>query len=59
MKRKRECPYPITPFQSKPQATDKLHIIVVSYDRKLRGDVNEQQQEQKPDLSVDDYGLIV
>jgi hypothetical protein len=41
-------------FHSKPQATDKLHIIVRSYTRNPRGPVNQQ-----PDPSVDDYGLIV
>jgi hypothetical protein len=41
-------------FHSKPQATDKLHIIVKSYDRNPRGPAYQQ-----PDPSVDDYGLIV
>ncbi len=41
-------------FHSKPQATDKLHIIVQSYDRNPRGPA-----DQQPDPSVDDYGLIV
>jgi hypothetical protein len=41
-------------FHSKPQATDKLHIIVQSYDRNPIGPA-----DQQPDPSVDDYGLIV
>ncbi|HYZ60488.1 MAG TPA: hypothetical protein VE544_12595 [Nitrososphaeraceae archaeon] len=41
-------------FHSKPQATDKLHIIVKSYDRNPRGPADQQS-----DPSVDDYGLIV
>lgn len=41
-------------FHSKPQATDKLHIIVQSYNRNPRGPA-----DQQPDPSVDDYGLIV
>lgn len=41
-------------FHSKPQATDKLHIIVRSYNRNSKGPVNQQ-----PDPSLEDYGLIV
>jgi len=41
-------------FHSKPQATDKLHIIVHSHNRNPRGPAYQQ-----PDLSVDDYGLVV
>ena len=41
-------------FHSKPQATDKLHIIVRSYNRNPRGPAYQQ-----PDPSEDDYGLIV
>jgi hypothetical protein len=41
-------------FHSKPQATDKLHIIVHSHDKNPRGSAGQQQ-----DPSVDDYGLIV
>lgn len=42
-------------FHSKPQATDKLYIIVHSHTRNPRGPVNQHQ----PDPSVDDFGLIV
>jgi hypothetical protein len=45
-------------FHSKPQSTDKLHIITRSYTRNPREPVN-QQQEQQPDPSIEDYGLIV
>jgi hypothetical protein len=43
-------------FHSKPQSTDKLHIITRSYIRNPREPVNQQQQ---PDPSTDDFGLIV
>jgi hypothetical protein len=47
-------------FHSKPQSTDKLHIITRSYGRNPRETVNQQQQaQQQPDPSVEDYGLIV
>ena len=47
-------------FHSKPQSTDKLHIITRSYTRNPRVPVDQQQQEQQqPDLSTDDFGLIV
>jgi hypothetical protein len=42
-------------FHSKPQSSDKLHIIVHSYNRNPRGGPAGQQ----PDPSLDDYGLIV
>lgn len=43
-------------FHSKPQATDKLHIIVDSYVRNPR----RRPADQQPDPSLDDdYGLIV
>ncbi|MFL6484262.1 MAG: hypothetical protein ACJ70Z_06065 [Nitrososphaera sp.] len=41
-------------FHSKPQSTDKLHIIVHSHTRSPGGPANQQ-----PDPSLDDYGLIV
>ncbi|MFL6496663.1 MAG: hypothetical protein ACJ703_09610 [Nitrososphaera sp.] len=41
-------------FHSKPQSTDKLHIVVHSYNRNPTGPANQQ-----PDPSLDDYGLIV
>ena len=41
-------------FHSKPQSSDKLHIIVHSYNRNPRGLAGQQ-----PDPSLDDYGLIV
>ena len=41
-------------FHSKPQATNKLHIVVYSYDRHPSGSADQQL-----DHSVDDYGLIV
>jgi len=44
-------------FHSKPQSTDKLHIITRSYPRNPR--VSVDQQEQQPDPSTDDFGLIV
>ena len=48
-------------FHSKPQSTDKLHIIIRSYSRNHREPVNQQQQQQQqqPDPSIEDYGLIV
>lgn len=51
-------------FHSKPQSTDKLHIITRSYTRNPRVPVDQQQQQQEqeqqpPDPSTDDYGLIV
>ena len=39
--------------------TDKLHIIVHSYTRNPREPVNQQQEQQQPDPSTDDFGLIV
>jgi hypothetical protein len=42
-------------FHSKPQSTDKLHIITRSYIRNPREPVNQQQQ---PDPSTDDFGLF-
>jgi hypothetical protein len=56
MNKKKRMPIFYYAFHSKPQATDKLHIISGSYDRNPRGPVNHQQQ---PDPSVEDYGLIV
>jgi hypothetical protein len=41
-------------FHSKPQSSDKLHIIVHSYNRNPRGPAG-----QRPDPSLNDYGLIV
>jgi hypothetical protein len=41
-------------FHSKPQATDKLHIIIHSHDKNPRGSADQQR-----DPSVDDYGLTV
>ncbi len=50
-------------FHSKPQSTDKLHIITRSYSRNPREPVNQQQEQEQeqeqPDASVEDYGLIV
>jgi hypothetical protein len=46
-------------FHSKPQSTDKLHIITRSYTRNLRVPVDQQQEQQQPDPSIEDYGLIV
>ena len=47
-------------FHSKPQSTDKLHIIKRSYSRNPREPLNQQQQQQQqPDPSTDDFGLIV
>jgi hypothetical protein len=54
--KKKRMPIFYYAFHSKPQATDKLHIIVHSYTRNPRGPVNQKQQ---PDSSADDYGLIV
>ena len=41
-------------FHSKSQSSDKLHIIVHTYNRNPRGPAGQQ-----PDPSLDDYGLIV
>jgi hypothetical protein len=45
-------------FHSKPQSTDKLHIITRSYTRNPRVPVDKEQQQQS-DPSTDDFGLIV
>jgi hypothetical protein len=41
-------------FHSKPQSTDKLHIVVHSHTRNPSGPADKQ-----PDPSLEDYGLIV
>jgi hypothetical protein len=54
MKRNRRLPIFYYAFHSKPQATDKLHIIVHSHTRNPRG-----LADQQADPSLQDYGQIV